>query len=127
VPAALVLVADDEPMLVRLLERKLSKSGFRVISAPDGESALALIEEKKPDLVVLDAMMPGIDGFAVVRRLKQSEATRSIPIIMLTGRRQDEDVVAALKLGVHDFMSKPFVPEELVLRIRNILEGPSTT
>lgn len=126
-PAALVLVADDEPMLVRLLERKLSKSGYRVISAADGEAALALIEEKKPDLVVLDAMMPGIDGFAVVRRLKQDEATRSIPIIMLTGRRQEEDVVAALKLGVRDYMSKPFLPEELVLRIRNILEGTSTT
>lgn len=118
---ACILIADDDPLLVKLVEHKLTLRGYRVTSAPDGETALRLVAEAKPDLIVLDAMMPGLDGFEILRRLKQNAVTTSIPVMMLTARKQEKDVVTALNLGVRDYLIKPFLPEELVLRIGKIL------
>lgn len=116
-----ILIADDDPLLVKLVEYRMSARGYRVIAAADGETALALSAEEHPDLIVLDAMMPSLDGFEVLRRLKKAPATRDIPVLMLTARKREHDIVAALSLGARDFLSKPFSPEELALRIGNIL------
>lgn len=116
-----ILIADDDPLLVKLVEYRMSARGYRVIAAADGETALALSAEEHPDLIVLDAMMPSLDGFEVLRRLKKAPATRDIPVLMLTARKREHDIVAALSLGARDYLSKPFSPEELALRIGNIL------
>ena len=116
-----ILIADDDPLLVKLVDYRMSARGYRVIAAADGETALALSAEEHPDLIVLDAMMPSLDGFEVLRRLKKAPATRDIPVLMLTARKREHDIVAALSLGARDYLSKPFSPEELALRIGNIL------
>ncbi len=116
-----ILIADDDPLLVKLVDYRMSARGYRVIAAADGETALALSAEEHPDLIVLDAMMPSLDGFEVLRRLKKAPATRDIPVLMLTARKRENDIVAALSLGARDYLAKPFSPEELALRIGNIL------
>lgn len=116
-----ILIADDDPLLVKLVAYKLEAQGHRVLQAADGEAALALAREHAPDLIVLDGMMPSIDGFEVLRRLKESDATRDIPVIMLTARRLEKDVVAGLTLGARDYLVKPFIPEELIARLNGIL------
>lgn len=117
-----VLIADDDPLLVQLLEYKLSNRGFRAISVGDGDAALAMARKEMPDLIVLDGMMPGLDGFEVLRRLKESPETEGIPVVMLTGRKQEKDVVNGLSLGAEDYLIKPFSPEELITRIEKALE-----
>jgi len=116
-----ILIADDDPLLVKLVDYRLSARGYRVIAAADGESALARSAAERPDLIVVDAMMPSLDGFEVLRRLKKAAATRNIPVLMLTARKREHDIVAALSLGARDYLAKPFSPEELALRIGNIL------
>lgn len=116
-----ILLADDDEMTVRLIEHKLKQNGFDVISTHDGESAHDLVTSDKPDLVVLDGMMPGMDGFEVLRRLKEVPETSAIPVIMLTARKKEEDVVNALSLGAADYIVKPFMPAELVVRIQRIV------
>lgn len=116
-----ILIADDDPLLVRLVAYKLEAQGHRVLQAADGEAALAMAGEHAPDLIVLDGMMPSIDGFEVLRRLKESAVTRDIPVIMLTARRLEKDVVAGLTLGARDYLVKPFIPEELIARLNGIL------
>lgn len=116
-----VLIADDDELLIRLLEHKLGQKGLAVISVGDGERALEAVRETLPDLVVLDGMMPGLDGFEVLRRLKEDEATRRIPVVMLTARKMEADVVAGLTLGADEYMVKPFMPEELMMRIGRLL------
>lgn len=120
-PPARILVADDDPFLRELLTHKLSSSGYVVLVAVDGGDALAQCRDRKPDLAVLDAMMPIVDGFEVLRRLKADPATAELPIIMLTALRRDEDVVGALKLGADDYLIKPFIPDELIARIGRLL------
>jgi len=93
-----------------------------VISAADGAQALRLATEHKPDLIVLDAMMPEMDGFEVLRKLKELPETEDIPVIMLTARKQERDVVTGLSLGARDYLVKPFMPAELLMRIQKILE-----
>ena len=116
-----ILIADDDPLLVKLVDYRLSARGYRVIAALDGQTALERSAEEHPDLVVRDALMPRLDGFEVRRRLKEAPATRDIPVLMLTARKQEHDIVAALSLGARDYLAKPFSPEELALRIGNIL------
>lgn len=116
-----ILIADDDPLLVKLVEYRLSACGYRVITATDGEVALVRSTAEHPDLVVLDAMMPSLDGLEVLRRLKRAPATRDIPVLMLTARKQEHDILAALSLGARDYLAKPFSPEELALRIGKIL------
>ncbi|WP_120717337.1 response regulator transcription factor [Tsuneonella amylolytica] len=118
----LILIADDEPLLVELLEFRLSARGYRTVSANDGREALeALAADEKPDAVVLDAMMPVHDGFEVLRRMRADPATKDIPVIMLTARRGEKDVVGALELGANDYLVKPFMPEELMIRLARML------
>jgi DNA-binding response OmpR family regulator len=122
---ATILVADDEPMLRALLEHKLHNRGYRVVAVADGAAVLACLDAVRPDLIVLDAMMPGLDGFEVLRRLKADPTHRDIPVIMLTARRREQDVVSSFNLGVADYVPKPFAPEELVARIARILDRPA--
>lgn len=114
----LVLVVDDEPKIVRLARDYLEKNGFRVIAAGDGSSGLALAHRERPDLVILDLLLPGMDGREVCRRLRQESA---VPVIMLTALAEESDQVAGLELGADDYIAKPFSPRTLVARVRAIL------
>jgi DNA-binding response OmpR family regulator len=116
-----ILLVDDDPLLRTLVEHKLRLRGFEVFSAESGEEGLKQASAKRPDLIVLDAMLPELDGFEVLQRLKEDAATQSIPVIMLTARKQETDIVSALSKGARDYLIKPFLPEELVMRIRNLL------
>mgnify|MGYP000380306110 CR=1 FL=1 len=113
-----ILVADDDRLLRGLLEHKLAVAGFEVDIAEDGGAALELARTMKYDLMVLDAMMPVMDGFEVLRRLKNDPDTASLPVVMLTARRGEHDVLDALEGGAAEYLTKPFIPDELVLRIR---------
>ena len=116
-----VLVIEDEADVLELVRYHLGKAGFRVLIARDGAAGLAKARSDKPDAVVLDLMMPGICGEDVCRELKSSEDTASIPVIMLTAKAQPEERVAGLELGADDYVTKPFSPRELVLRVEGVL------
>jgi DNA-binding response OmpR family regulator len=118
-----ILVVDDDRILRALLQFKLSAQGSTVWVAETGFDALEMIAAHRPDLVVLDCMMPGMDGDETLRRLKADASTRSIPVVMLTARRGDDDAFRLLTLGASDHVAKPFNPDELVLRIRRFLES----
>jgi DNA-binding response OmpR family regulator len=117
----LILIADDEPLLTELLEFRLGARGYRTVVAHDGREALAKLDEAKPDAVVLDAMMPVHDGFEVLRRMRANVAHKDIPVIMLTARRGEQDVLGALELGANEYLVKPFMPEELLMRLGRII------
>lgn len=119
--AARILVADDDPLLRTLIEHKLVAAGHDVLVAVDGNEALDIVLREHPDLVVLDAMMPLRDGLDVLRTLKGDPALKSTPVLMLTARRREDDIVGALRLGAADYMTKPFMPEELIARIDRLL------
>lgn len=116
---ATVLIVDDEPNIVELTRLYLSKEGYKVITAYDGQEALRRARTEKPDLVVLDLMLPELDGFEVCRRLRQG--SDDLAIIMLTARDDDIDKIVGLELGADDYMIKPFNPRELVARVRAVL------
>ena len=116
-----ILVVDDEPDIVEIIQYNLEKSGFDVIVAADGPVALEKARDETPDLIVLDLMLPGLEGTDVCRILKQDERTRSIPILMLTAKSEEIDRIIGLELGADDYVVKPFSPREIALRIRNIL------
>lgn len=120
-----ILLAEDEPQTAQLIEFKLRQAGYEVAHAVDGESAIALAATTQPVLIILDGLMPVMDGFEVLRRLKESPRFQKIPVIMLTARSRDKDVVGGLELGAADYMVKPFSPTELVARVRKIL-GPAS-
>ena len=115
----LVLIADDDPLLRQILEHKLASNGYRVVAVEDGQAALDAAAEK-PSVVVLDAMMPVMDGFETLRRLKADPDLKSITVVMLTALKRDEDIVSALKLGAADYLAKPFNPDELVVRLQRL-------
>jgi DNA-binding response OmpR family regulator len=117
----LVFVADDDPLLLGLLEHKLKGAGYRVETAEDGQAALIGIGRARPDAVVLDALMPVMDGFETLRRLQADPLLRRTPVVMLTALRQEEHVLNALKLGAADFIAKPFSPDELLARLSRLL------
>ena len=114
----LVLAVDDEPGVLRLIKLELSTQGLRVITATDGEEGLRMAEQQRPDLIVLDIMMPDISGLEVMRRLRERS---SVPIILLTAKDHDQDKVRGLDLGADDYLIKPFNPEELSARVRAVL------
>ncbi|MDY6923147.1 MAG: response regulator [Pseudomonadota bacterium] len=118
---ARILIADDDPLLRTLLQHKLAAANHQVVAAEHGGEVLDLVRDHAPDLIVLDAMMPVMDGFEVLRRLKGERNTQDIPVIMLTALKREQDVVGALQLGAADYLAKPFIPDELVQRIRRVL------
>ncbi|KLE34612.1 response regulator transcription factor [Aurantiacibacter luteus] len=118
-----ILVADDEPLMRELLEFRLAQRDYKPVSASDGREALARLEDSAPDAVVLDAMMPVHDGFEVLRRMRASPEHADTPVIMLTARRGENDIVGALELGANDYLVKPFMPEELMARLARLLKG----
>ncbi len=117
----LILVVEDEAALVTLLRYNLEREGFRVAAAADGEEALLLAREEKPDLVLLDWMLPLLSGIEVCRQLRRMNETRSVPIIMLTARGEEGDKLRGLDSGADDYITKPFSPSELVARIRAVM------
>lgn len=119
---AKILVVDDEPEALELVEFNLKKAGYDVVTAADGVAALGQARSALPSLIVLDLMLPEIEGFEVCKMLRRDPATTAIPIIMLTAKAGEIDRVLGLELGADDYVTKPFSPRELVLRIRKILE-----
>ena len=124
--ASSVLIIDDDDLLIMLLEHKLGQRGLNVTSAGDGYDGLMAAIASKPDVVVLDVMMPTMDGFEVLRRMKEHVETREIPVIMLSAKRLEQDVVNGLNLGAADYLVKPFMPEELLLKIQRLLRDKWT-
>jgi two-component system alkaline phosphatase synthesis response regulator PhoP len=116
--SSLILVVDDEPKIVRLARDYLEKNGFRVVTAADGPSALAMARREKPDLIVLDLLLPGMDGREVCRILR---AESDVPIIMLTALSEESDQIVGLEIGADDYIVKPFSPRALVARVRALL------
>jgi len=117
-----VLVIDDEPDVLELIEYNLTAAGFNVIKASEGNEAIKKIREQTPDLIVLDIMLPGIDGFEICKILKRDKTTASIPVIMLTAKAEEVDRIVGLELGADDYITKPFSPRELTLRIKTLLK-----
>ena len=114
----LILVVDDEPKVVRLARDYLEKHGFRVATAADGQSALAVARREKPDLIILDLMLPGIDGIELLSRLRRES---DVYVIMLTARTEETDKIVGLSVGADDYVTKPFSPRELVARVKAAL------
>ena len=116
-----ILIVDDEEDILELVRYNLVREGYRVLCADKGEKALAIVREQIPSLMVLDLMLPGIDGLEVTRRLKSQEKFKNIPIIMLTAKGEEADIVAGLELGADDYVTKPFSPRILTARVRAVL------
>jgi DNA-binding response OmpR family regulator len=113
-----VLVVDDEPIVREMVVRYLERDGFRTLTASDGDVAKALIEEREPSLVVLDVMLPGMDGLALCRWIR---GRSTLPVILLTARGEEADRIVGLELGADDYVTKPFSPRELAARVRSVL------
>ena len=120
-PAARVLVAEDERDVAELIRYTLTREGFEVIIATNGADALRQAQEARPDLVLLDLMLPQVNGWELCRRLKQDPATRAVPVIMLTARSEEGDKVLGFELGADDYVTKPFSTRELVARVRAVV------
>ncbi len=118
VRAQRILVVDDEPAIVRLVRATLQVDGYAVVTADRGEQALPLLETERPDLVILDLMMPGMDGFETLRRIRSRS---KVPVIMLTARAGDADTLKGLQSGADDYVTKPFNPDELAARVAAVL------
>ena len=118
---AKIAVIEDEADILEVIEYSLSKEGFRVCTALDGEEGLDLVKKELPDLVVLDLMLPGLDGIEICRKLKSDSATRSISIIMVTAKGEESDIVLGLGIGADDYVVKPFSPRELTARVKSVL------
>jgi len=116
-----ILVVDDEEDILELLKFNLSREGYQVLCAVSGEQALRLVRSENPDLIMLDLMLPGIDGLEVTRRLKNDPDTKNLPIVMLTAKGEEADIVTGLELGADDYITKPFSPRVLIARIRAVL------
>ena len=123
---ARILVVDDEPDIVALVAYHLAKAGYRVSTAATGTDALELARQDRPALVVLDLMLPGLSGFEVLEQLRADDATRDVAVLMLTARRDEPDRIRGLSLGADDYLTKPFSPQELVLRVAAILRRTSS-
>ncbi len=116
-----ILIVEDEKDIVKMLDYNLKKEGYKTLVAHDGEDALDMANTKLPDLILLDLMLPGVDGLEVCKELKSERKTASIPVIMLTAKTQESDKVVGLELGADDYVTKPFSPRELIARIKAVL------
>jgi DNA-binding response OmpR family regulator len=114
---SLIFVVDDDPDVRELVEYKLVQAGHEVLCAANGPDALRLVAEARPALLLLDVMMPGMSGFEVLEQLRANEATKSLPIVMLTAKAQDADTARGFTLGANDYVFKPFSPRELMSRV----------
>ncbi|MFD5888825.1 response regulator transcription factor [Streptomyces sp. NPDC060334] len=124
----LVLVVDDDPTVSEVVAGYLERAGYRVERAADGPAALRAAQEHRPDLVVLDLMLPGMDGLEVCRRLRaHRDGTPPVPVVMLTARGDEDDRILGLEVGADDYVTKPFSPRELVLRVRSVLRRAAST
>lgn len=121
-----ILVVDDEPHIRRILQFLLEQEGYEVFQAANGEDALTMVDQVKPDLILLDVMMPKVDGFTVLGYLRENFETRQVPVIMLTAKGESAEKVRGLRGGANDYLTKPFNQEELLLRMSNMLEGNRT-
>ncbi len=122
-----ILVVEDEPDIAALVAYQLTREGFRVETVGTGKAALEAVNREIPDLVVLDRMLPGVSGDEVLRELRAQPATRTLPVLVLTARREQEDRIEGFELGADDYLTKPFSPRELVLRVRAILRRAEGT
>lgn len=118
-----ILTVDDEKHIVRLIQVNLERHGYEVVTAFDGREALQKVDEERPDLVILDVMMPYMDGFEVLQNLKRNPGTRDIPVIMLTAKAQDADVFKGWQSGVDCYLTKPFNPMELISFVQRIFKS----
>ena len=116
-----IVAIEDEPDILEIIKYNLEKESYEFIGETDGEEGLNLVRRELPDLVLLDVMLPGIDGLEICRRLKYEAATREIPVIMVTAKSEESDIVLGLEVGADDYLSKPFGPRELVARVRAVL------
>jgi two-component system alkaline phosphatase synthesis response regulator PhoP len=116
-----ILVVDDEEDILELVRYNLQREGYRVLCSKSGEEALDLARSEQPDLIVLDLMLPGMDGLEVTKALKSGDQTKDIPIVMLTAKGEEPDIVAGLELGADDYVTKPFSPRILAARVRAVL------
>ena len=126
---AKILIAEDEKQIADMISFKLSNGGHQIVRAQDGEQAIAMAARERPDLILLDAMMPGVSGFEVLRRLKGDSSLRSIPVMMVTAKGHERDVLTGLRGGAVDYIVKPFSLKELSARVELALrrEPPATT
>jgi two-component system alkaline phosphatase synthesis response regulator PhoP len=122
-----ILVVDDDRQIARLVSSYLQQAGFEIATAYDGETALAQVHRDRPDLLILDLMLPDRDGWDVTRAIRADQANADLPIIMLTARVEDTDKIVGLELGADDYISKPFNPREVVARVRAVLRRASGT
>ncbi len=120
-----ILAVDDERHIVRLVQVNLERAGYEVVTAFDGKEALEKVESENPDLVVLDVMMPYMDGFEVLQNLRKNQSTRELPVIMLTAKAQDADVFRGWQSGVDCYLTKPFNPMELLSFVKRIFTAQS--
>lgn len=120
-----IVIVEDEPDIREVIEYNLSREGYKVTSSGDGQSGLETVRKEAPDLVVLDLMLPGVDGIEICRRLKADPLTRGIPIIMVTAKGEESDVVLGLGVGADDYVSKPFSPKALMARVKAVLRRGS--
>jgi len=118
-----VLVCDDERHIVRLIQVNLEREGYKVVTAYDGKEGLEKVQSEKPDLMVLDVMMPYMDGFEVLKTLRRDAATADLPVIMLTAKAQDKDVFEGYTYGADMYLTKPFNPRELIAFVKRISTG----
>jgi two-component system alkaline phosphatase synthesis response regulator PhoP/two-component system response regulator VicR len=118
-----ILAVDDERHIVRLVQVNLERAGYEVITAYDGKDALEKVASEQPDLVVLDVMMPYMDGFEVLQNLRKNQSTRELPVIMLTAKAQDADVFRGWQSGVDCYLTKPFNPMELISFVKRIFKS----
>ena len=120
-PKEHIHVVEDEEDILELIKYNLSREGYQVTTSTSGEDAIKAVESKPPDLILLDLMLPGADGFEVCRRIHNNPASQNIPIVMLTAKGEEADIVTGLELGADDYITKPFSPKVLIARIRAVL------
>ena len=116
-----ILVVEDEPDILEVIEYNLTREGFRVLTARDGEDGLKKARQDLPDALILDLMLPGLDGLEVCRKLRGDDVTRNVPILMVTAKGEESDIVVGLSIGADDYLVKPFSPRELIARLRAVL------
>ena len=122
-----ILIAEDEKDIRQLVSFNLERESFSTISSGDGKTALSLARSNIPDLIILDLMLPVMDGFEVFKELRLDSRTKDIPVIMLTAKAQLDDIIAGLEMGADDYLTKPFSPKELMLRVKALLKRVKTS